>query len=227
VGVLLGNGDGTFGAVSNSPATYVSLVAGNLQSATGGDFNNDGILDLATANYVDKSSTFLRGQGNGTFLASATNGVGFSPWFVAVGDFNGDGNLDFVTANSATSLTLRLGNGNGTFVTNNFLNVGASQWHVAVADVNEDGKPDLLTVNGSANSVSVLLNQSIPALKIVPADNEVRISWPDWAGYQLESTTNLAFSWSALTNVPAAVSGQFILTNMVDAGQQFYRLKPF
>ncbi len=226
VGVLLGNGDGTFGTVSNYHATYVSFLAGNLQSAACGDFNNDGILDLVTVNFVDKSSTFLRGQGNGTFLVLATNDVGFSPLSVAVGDFNGDGNLDFVTANdSASSLSLRLGNGNGTFMTNIFLNVGTSQRHVAVADVNEDGKPDILTINGSVNTVSVLLNQSIPTLKIAPADNTIRISWPAWVGYQLESSTNLTCSWSPVANMPAAPNGQIIFTNPIAEDQLFYRLK--
>jgi hypothetical protein len=179
VNVLLGNGDGTFGSVSNYHAASVPPFAGNLESVACGDFNNDSIVDLVTANQVDKSSTFLKGLGNGGFLAVATNGVGYSARFVTVGDFNGDGNLDFVTANSGTNISVRLGNGDGTFETNNFFNVGSAQWQVAVADVNGDGKQDLLTANGNANTVSVFLNLSVPALKIVPAGAAIRISWPD------------------------------------------------
>lgn len=226
VGVLLGNGDGTFGVVSNYHAIYVAPGAPSIESVACGDFNNDGILDLVTANLLDNSSTFLRGQGNGAFLAQATNAVAFSPVFIAVGDFNRDGNLDFVTASSgATSLSLRLGNGNGTFIANTFVGVGTTPSHVAVADVNGDGQPDLLTANSSANTVSVLLNQSIPTLKIAAAQDAVRISWPDWTGCQLESSTNLAFPWMTRSNLPPAVNGQIVLTNRLNGKQEFYRLK--
>lgn len=75
VSVLLGNGDGTFGTVSNYSATRITSGAPNLQSAACGDFDNDSILDLVTANYVDESSTFLKGRGDGSFLTVATNRV--------------------------------------------------------------------------------------------------------------------------------------------------------
>ncbi len=222
--VMLGKGDGTFGAVSNYPATSGIGGAVDLLAVAGGDFNNDGKLDLVTANYGG-SSTFLKGKGDGSFLATATNNVGNSPWAIAVGDFNGDGNLDFVTANtSSKSVTLRLGNGDGTFSTNIFLNVGGTQRYVAVADVNGDGRPDILTANYAANSVSVCLNQSIPALKIAPVNCGLRISWPEWAGYQLEFTTNLMSSWSAVTNVPVAMGGQLTVTSLFTDPSKYYRL---
>jgi hypothetical protein len=118
-----------------------------------------------------------------------------------------------------------LGNGNGTFVTNIFLNVGVSQGKVVVADVNGDGIPDLLTANGAANSVSVLLNQSVPALRIDPIGNAIRISWPHRAGFQLESSTNFGSPWLPRGNLPPAVNGQITVTNLPSAKQEFYRLK--
>lgn len=145
--------------------------------------------------------------------------------FVAVGDFNVDGALDFVAPTPATTLTLRLGNGNGTFVTDFYSYVGRSQEHVAVADVNGDGLLDLLTVNGNANSVSVMLNQSVPALRIDPIGNALRISWPHRPGFQFESSTNLASPWSPRGNLPPAVNGQITVTNQPSGKQEFYRLK--
>ena len=225
VSVLLGNGDGTFGTVSNYLATGSFAGGGNLQSAACGDFDNDSILDLVTANKLDGSSTLLKGRGDGSFLTVATNRVYDSVRFVAVGDFNVDGALDFVAANTSTTLALRLGNGNGTFVTDFYSYVGRSQEHVAVADVNGDGLLDLLTLNGAANSVSVLLNQSIPALRIDPVGNALRISWPNRAGYQFESSTNFGSPWLPRGNLPPAVNGQIVLTNLPSGEQEFYRLK--
>src|SRR5207248_5106637 len=46
VGVLLGNGDGTFQAVQ------VYTVAGDPESVATADFNGDGRLDLVTANHT-------------------------------------------------------------------------------------------------------------------------------------------------------------------------------
>jgi hypothetical protein len=93
--ILLGNGDGTFGApvtipVGNQP---VPIVAG--------DFNNDGKLDLAVANYGDGTVTLLLGNGDGTFTQAAGSpyAVGKGPYAIAAADFNGDGKLDLAVAN--------------------------------------------------------------------------------------------------------------------------------
>ena len=44
----------------------------------------------------------LLGNGDGTFQASLTFGVGRGPVSVAVGDFNADGKPDFAVANRGT-----------------------------------------------------------------------------------------------------------------------------
>ena len=51
-----------------------------------GDFNGDGNLDLAVANFVDHTVSILLGTGS-------------LPLSVAAGDFNGDGKLDLAVAN--------------------------------------------------------------------------------------------------------------------------------
>ena len=67
-----------------------------------------------------------------------------------------------------------------------------------------------------------------PALNIQIAGNDVLISWPATVqGYQLETTTTLALgnSWNVLTNTPALVGLQNVVTNSVLSGERFYRLK--
>src|SRR5260370_28666781 len=64
VWVLLGNGDGTF---QPARSVFVSPVGGFPWYIADGDFNNNGKLDLAVANYSDNSVSVLLGDGGGTF----------------------------------------------------------------------------------------------------------------------------------------------------------------
>jgi len=81
--VLLGNGSGGFTAAAGSP-----FAAGTFPiSVVVGDFNGDGIQDLATANQGSGNVTVLLGNGSGGFTAA--NGsplaVGATPFSVVVG----------------------------------------------------------------------------------------------------------------------------------------------
>jgi hypothetical protein len=98
VTVLLGNGDGTFLA-----KTVGSLNAGYLPAAiTVGDFNRDGIPDLAVLSAGPQGGdngalTILIGNGDGTFTAAAANpAVENEADDIAAADFNGNGVLDLV-----------------------------------------------------------------------------------------------------------------------------------
>jgi hypothetical protein len=159
VSVLLSNGDGTF----QPQATYsVTDANGNGIGPTSvavGDFNNDGNLDVVTANYTDGTVSVLLGNGDGTFQPAVTYVVGNNPNSVAVGDFNHDGNLDIVVANTAdNTVSVLLGNMDGTFQTAVSYNVGAGPFAVATAKIN--GHYDVVTANSKDNTVSVLEGNS-------------------------------------------------------------------
>jgi hypothetical protein len=170
VGVLLGNGDGTFRTAvtydSGSPYAYSVMI---------GDVNGDGKPDLVVANECnpfinctnsgDGSVGVLLGNGDGTFQAAVTyDSGGLQPDSVAVADVNGDGKLDIVVINmaedggsaSSGSVGVLLGNGDGTFraaVTYTLTDRVAMA--VTVADVNGDGKPDLVAANALASRLGV------------------------------------------------------------------------
>ena len=112
IGVSLGNGDGTF-----QPAVfYQAGMDTNIQDVALGDFNGDGIADVAT---VGSSGIWLfTGKGDGAFNpgvlipfqgAGPTNGS-----YLVAADFRKDGRLDLVVT-TPTGFAVLLGNGNGTF----------------------------------------------------------------------------------------------------------------
>ena len=152
VSVLLGNGDGTL-------QTARSLGAGsNPFSVAVGDFNGDGVQDLAITNGGSAHVSVLLGNGDGTFQAAVNFGVGIRPAVVTVGDFNGDGIQDLAVANNGSNnLSVLLGNGDGTFQVAVNFGAGGSPLSVAVADFNGDGVQDLAVANEGSNNVSVLL----------------------------------------------------------------------
>lgn len=94
VSVLLGNGSGGF-AVLNGPI----VVGKDPYSLVVGDFNKDGLQDIATADYADSTVSLRLGNGMGGFSPTQSFPVGLNPISLAVGDFNGDQLPDLVSAN--------------------------------------------------------------------------------------------------------------------------------
>ena len=158
VTVLLGSGTGAFTAAPGSPFPVGKQPA----SVAVGDFNGDGKLDLAIANFNDGTVTVLLGDGTGGFTAATGSPfpVGTKPTSAAVGDFNRAGKLDLAIANSSDyTVTVLLGDGTGGFTAapGSPFPVGTVPESVAVGDFNGDGKPDLAVANFNDNTVTVLL----------------------------------------------------------------------
>jgi hypothetical protein len=164
VSIFLGKGDGTF----EISTVYAAGVAGRDGDPHGtlavvGDFNGDGILDLAAINNYAGTVSILLGKGDGTFRAAPCYLPGGGS--VAVADFNGDGIPDLAVANSGGSvdpfgsLSILLGNGDGTFQARKSYVAGGNPFVVAVGDFNGDSIPDLVVPNFKygAGAVSVLL----------------------------------------------------------------------
>jgi hypothetical protein len=155
MGVLLGNGDGTF----QSPVTYpTGLFTSGILIA---DFNQDGIPDIAAMSQGDGTDgpihMFL-GNGDGTFQDPIVNNLGIFPVAIVAGDFDRDGVLDIASVDYfAAKAYISLGNGDGTFKPVVGYAVGSGPYSIAAADFNNDNLTDLCVVNDDVSSVSVLL----------------------------------------------------------------------
>ena len=129
-----------------------------------GDFNGDGLPDLAVTNSADGTVTVLLNNftNPGTFTPSSPYTVGSQPAGIAAADLNGDGILDLVVANKGdgtVSVLLGDATNRGQFLTQTAYPAGQSApIAVAVSDFNGDGVPDLAVVNNTtAGAVSILL----------------------------------------------------------------------
>ncbi len=171
VGVLLGNGDGTF-------QTAVGYASGGFEarSVAVADVNADGKPDVIVASCTDGDCdglvAVLLGNGDGTFQKPVTySSGGQSAEFVAISDVNGDGRPDLLVANGCVAsncgqgaMAVMLGNGDGTFrAPVQYASGGVYPMSLSVADLNGDGKFDVVTANnektggGGGAEVGVLL----------------------------------------------------------------------
>ncbi len=167
VGILLGNGDGTFQTAKtfDSGLVFASSVAV-------ADVNRDGRPDVVVStgascppNSCVILISVLLGNGDGTLRAPQTyTSGGYEARKVVVEDVNGDGNPDLLVANQCADLNcdsggavgVRLGNGDGTFLAAKTYSSGGTLDSIAVGDVNGDGKLDLVVVH-EPGLVGVLL----------------------------------------------------------------------
>jgi hypothetical protein len=154
-GILLGNGDGTFNS-----ATIFSQDQDFGLVATG-DFNGDGIPDLAVTHYFEDGtppSIFL-GKGDGTFTAAPLPSftLAYFPTSIMVADFNGDGILDLAFSD-LNGVEIALGNGNGTFneTPASPIPVPNELYSLQAGDFNQDGKPDLAGLDNYSDQIVLL-----------------------------------------------------------------------
>jgi autotransporter-associated beta strand protein len=146
-----GNGDGTFTQTATSPRVGGS---GYLTGMVSGDFNGDGLPDLAIPDIYANAIYLLKNTGGGNF-ATWTSIPSPHGGSLAVGDFNGDGKTDIAAGDGqANTVSLFLGNGDGTFSAGPGSPYTTSVHHLQLVatDLNGDGKLDVAAVGDDGSS---------------------------------------------------------------------------
>jgi hypothetical protein len=152
--ILLGNGDGTF----RFPPDLIMRVADSPASLIAGQFNRDGLVDLALVNALANTVSIFFGLGNGRFRAGPVLSVGALPRFITSADFNGDARADLAVLTSEYGMPyVFLGNGDGTFRAAPPIRVGERPSSIAVDDFNGDGYLDMAVSNQTSNLNRVLI----------------------------------------------------------------------
>ncbi|WP_263356290.1 FG-GAP repeat domain-containing protein [Acidicapsa ligni] len=135
-----------------------------------GDFNRDGIADMAMASMpvagrtgVGSGQAFLTvllGQKDGSFRQAASNpAIGLDPQSIVVGDFNGDGIPDLIVGDADGSLIELLGDGTGNLVSAGEIAHVSSVVSIARGDFNHDGIPDMAVSDSTSGSITILLGE--------------------------------------------------------------------
>ncbi|HSB27640.1 MAG TPA: VCBS repeat-containing protein, partial [Pyrinomonadaceae bacterium] len=144
------------------------------RSMVTGDFNHDGRVDFATANFgsgqgqTDGSISVVLNNGSGGFVSPTSITSGINPRSIVTADFNKDGNADVAVLHYvngscciSTFATVFLSNAAGVFSAAGApVPVGNDASSIAVGDFNKDTNPDLVAVSPTSGVILLLGNGS-------------------------------------------------------------------
>jgi VCBS repeat protein len=186
LGIMLGNGDGTFQAPTQSHVGTEGLFDG-ITSLGVADFNNDGNIDFVVSTY--RYLQFFYGNGEGSVGQPALLDLGDpvpelpGTFDVEAGDINHDGNADVIfvrccdwadlyfNGNYSYVLYAHLGDGRGNFAdevgVDGFYGVLGS---LQISDLNGDGFADIIGIERFGDGIG-------PATELNHGDSTFIFKW--------------------------------------------------
>ncbi|MBS4029356.1 MAG: VCBS repeat-containing protein, partial [Ignavibacteriales bacterium] len=177
--------------VNPSPGTFSTrttyTTGGGPEYPYAVDIDNDGDVDVLTANYSGSSISVLKNNGSGTFGTRVDYPVGGSPYVVIAGDLDDDGDADIVSSGTnVDSVYVLKNNGNGIFASAmGYQTNGYPEGGHFMQDIDGDGDNDIVA-GGGLSSFSVLLNNGdgtfAPFLSSLTASNPYYVTGGDMNG---------------------------------------------
>ncbi|MGC4088741.1 MAG: VCBS repeat-containing protein [Polyangiaceae bacterium] len=143
------------GMMLGEPPLTKLAEPGYWRVAVSGDFNRDGVLDVATATEASRMVRILFGAGDGSFAAGREFDAGGNVYELLAVDVDSDGRLDFI-AQTLQGVSVWLDKPEG-FSQRLVRNTPAGLSGIRSADMNSDGRPDLIAANSAADELEVRL----------------------------------------------------------------------
>ncbi|HEY8895214.1 MAG TPA: FG-GAP-like repeat-containing protein, partial [Niastella sp.] len=155
----------TTSAITFAPAVTISDYF-HSDNITVADFDGDGKVDFATANFAAGISIWKNAStpGSISFPVRIDYTAGTNPASIAAGDLNRDGKPDLVVRNTGSS-TISIFKNTSTsgiiqFAAKRDYTIGSSSGGLSIGDLNGDGKPDVAVSSGISGIVSLYTNTS-------------------------------------------------------------------
>ncbi|MCG6921803.1 MAG: VCBS repeat-containing protein, partial [Acidobacteria bacterium] len=135
-------------------------------SVTGGDFDGDGDVDLATVAFGSSMLSVYENTGSSFATTPTRFDAADQPLFVTAADLNRDGAPDLAAAADGMKVLPAQGGVLDFFPSEDVI-AGRQPVELAVGDFNRDGVPDVAVVNQVSDDVSILLSSACQARRLV------------------------------------------------------------
>ncbi len=156
--VMISDGEGNL-----SPRDPINAGGPSWMLAVG-DMDNDGHVDVVSANSNANQFALLRGDGQGNLSSAEVYDVGRFPLAIDVGDLDGDGDLDVVTSNfSSADWTLYENVGDGNFSDPRTLTTGGAGSCAVLHDRDRDGDLDMTGIDELDDKLVLFENPANPS----------------------------------------------------------------